>query len=201
VNHAAAAAAQPRVLADVVPYVRARDVALVVAGALLTALCAQIAIPVPGDPVPITGQTFAVLLCGASLGANRGAAALALYAGLGFIGLPFYSDGGSGPEVIFGTNGGYILGFIVSAYVVGALAERKHDRRPATALPLFALGTLIIYACGVPWLAVSADLSLAQAIQLGVVPFIPGAIVKALAAAGLLPATWKFVNRQSGDSR
>jgi biotin transport system substrate-specific component len=195
----AAAAAQPRVLADLVPDVRARDVALVVAGALLTAVCAQIAIPVPGSPVPITGQTFAVLLCGAGLGAARGASSQGVYVGLGWMGLPFYSDGGSGGEVLFGTNGGYIFGFVIAAYVVGRLAERRHDRTPLTALPLFTIGSLIIFGLGVPWLAVSADMTLVEALDAGFVPFIPGGIVKAVAAAALLPAAWRLAYR--GPSR
>ena len=199
-NHAAVAA-RPRVLADVVPRIRARDLALVLGGALLTALCAQIAIPVPGSPVPITGQTFAVLLCGAALGANRGASSMALYATLGLVGLPFYSEGGSGPEVVFGATGGYIFGFMVTAWVVGRLAEREHDRTPAKALPLFALGSAIIFACGVPWLAVAADMTAVQALDAGLVPFIPGGILKALAAAALLPAAWRLVDRQRGSSR
>jgi biotin transport system substrate-specific component len=192
-----AAAAQPRVLADAVPNIRARDLALVVAGALLTAACAQISIPIPGDPVPLTGQTFAVMLCGAGLGANRGAASMLLYLGLGLIGLPVYSDGDSGFSVIWGATGGYLVGFVIAAYVMGRLAERQHDRTPLKALPLFAIGSVIIYAIGVPWLAVSADLSLVTAMDLGIVPFIPGAIIKALLAAGLLPTAWKLV----GDKR
>ncbi len=195
----AAAAAQPRVLADLVPDIRARDLALVVAGALLTALCAQISIPVPGSPVPITGQTFAVLLGGAGLGAARGASSQGLYATLGLIGLPLYSEGESGPDILFGATGGYIFGFVLAAYVVGRLAERQHDRTPLKALPLFTIGSLIIFALGVPWLAVSADMSPVEALDAGFVPFIPGGIVKALAAAALLPAAWRLVYR--GPSR
>ena len=194
-SHAAAVGAQPRVLADTLPNIRTRDIALVVAGALLTALCAQLAFYIPGDPVPVTGQTFAVLLTGAALGANRGASAQGLYVALGAVGLPFYADGESGIDVIWGATGGYLLGFIVAAYVVGRLAERRFDRTPFRALPTFAIGSLIVFAFGVPWLAVSADLSLAKAIDLGFVPFIPGGIVKALAAAALLPAAWKLVKR------
>jgi biotin transport system substrate-specific component len=188
-----AAVAQPRVLADVIPQGRLRDVALVVGGALLTAACAQISIPVPGDPVPITGQTFAVMLCGAGLGAVRGGSAMSLYWVLGLIGLPFYADGESGAQVAFGATGGYLIGFIVAGYVVGRLAEHKLDRDPWKALPLFTIGQLIIFGIGVPWLAVDQDLSVSQAISLGFTPFILGGIVKAVAAAGLLPAAWRLV--------
>lgn len=182
-----------RVLADLVPRVRARDLALVVSGALLTALCAQLELPLPGNPVPISGQTFAVLLCGAALGANRGAAALGLYLVLGAVGLPFYAGGDSGLEVVWGATGGYLVGFVIAAWVVGRLAEAGMDRSPLKALPAFTVGSAIIFAIAVPWLAVAADVSLTRAVELGVVPFIPGGIVKALAAAGLLPAAWRLV--------
>jgi biotin transport system substrate-specific component len=188
--------AQPRVIADVIPRVRAGTAALVGGSALLTAVCAQISIPIPGDPVPITGQTFAVLLTGAALGARRGALGQLLYVGLGVMGLPFYADGESGPSVLFGATGGYLLGFILAAWVVGRLAEARLDRSPLKALPLFTIGSLLIFAIGVPWLAVSADLSVLRAVELGFVPFVPGGIVKALVAAGLLPVAWRLVDRQ-----
>jgi biotin transport system substrate-specific component len=182
--------ASPRVLADLV---RVRDLTLVAAAALLTAACAQISFPLPGSPVPVTGQTFAVVLTGAALGANRGAAGQILYVGLGLIGLPFYADATSGPSVVFGATGGYLLAFPLAAYVTGKLAERRFDRTPAKSLPAFLLGSLIVFAIGVPWLAVAADLSLGKAIELGFVPFIPGGIVKAALAAGLLPTAWRLV--------
>ena len=185
----------PIVLADLVPRTLARDAVLVLAAALLTAACARISIPVPGSPVPVTGQTFAVMLTAAALGARRGAAGQALYVALGLF-LPFYSDGESGPDVIVGATGGYLLGFIVAGYVVGALAERRADRSPRTALPTFAVGHAIIFALGVPWLAVAADLPPVEALEAGLVPFIPGGILKALLAAGLLPAAWALVGRR-----
>jgi biotin transport system substrate-specific component len=193
-SHAIAAAApQPRVLADLFSRTRARDAVLVVAAALLTALCAQISIPIPGDPVPITGQTFAVLLTGAALGANRGALGQLLYVALGLVGLPFYADGDSGWTVVSGATGGYLIAFPIAAYVVGRLAELRMDRNPLKAVIPFTLGSLIVFAIGVPWLAVSADLSLSRAIELGFVPFIPGGIIKALLAAGLLPTAWRLL--------
>ena len=189
-------AVQPRVLADVVPRVRARDVALVVAAAALTAACAQITFYLPGSAVPVTGQTFAVLLSGAALGANRGAAAMVLYVALGMLGLPVYAGGTHGTHVIFGATGGYLIGFLLAGWVVGRLAEARMDRTPVRALPLFVVGSVIVYAIGVPWLAVSAHMSLGAAIGDGFTPFIPGDIVKALAAAGLLPAAWSLVSRR-----
>jgi biotin transport system substrate-specific component len=192
----ASVVAQPVVLADVIPSARQRDVALVVGGALLTAACAQISIPVPGDPVPITGQTFAVMVCGAGLGAVRGSAAMALYWLLGLIGLPFYADGDGGVHAAFGATGGYLIGFMLSAYVVGRLAEARLDREPLKALPLFALGQLVIFGIGVPWLAVNQELSMGDAIALGFTPFILGGIIKAVAAAALLSSAWRLVGRR-----
>jgi biotin transport system substrate-specific component len=191
-----AVAVQPRVLADLVPRVRARDAALVVAAAALTAVCAQIHFYLPGNPVPVTGQTFAVLLTTAALGANRGATAMALYILLGLVGLPVYADGKHGVDIITGATGGYLVGFLVAGWVVGKLAEAKLDRRPITALPLFVVGSAIVYAIGVPWLAVSAHESLGWAISNGFVDFIPGDLIKAALAAGLLPAAWMFASKR-----
>jgi biotin transport system substrate-specific component len=190
------AAPQPRVLADVLSNTRVRDAALVIGAALLTAACAQISIPIPGSPVPVTGQTFAVLLTGAALGANRGALGQLLYIAMGLVGLPFYADGAHGVDVVWGATGGYLVAFPISAWVCGKLAEKRYDRTPQTALPAFLVGSLIVFAIGVPWLAVSADISLWQALDLGFVPFIPGGILKAALAAGLLPTAWAFANRK-----
>jgi biotin transport system substrate-specific component len=186
-------AVQPRVLADLFSHTRVRDAVLVLGAALLTAACAQISIPFPGSPVPVTGQTFAVLLTGAALGANRGAAGQLLYVAMGLVGLPFYADGTHGVDVVFGATGGYLVAFPIAAWVTGKLAEARYDRTPLKALPAFTIGSLIVFAVGVPWLAVSADLSLAKAVELGFVPFIAGGIVKAVLAAGLLPTAWKLV--------
>jgi biotin transport system substrate-specific component len=191
-----AVAVQPRVLADLVPRVRARDAALVVAAAALTAVCAQISFYLPWNhTVPVTGQTFAVLLSTAALGANRGAAAMLLYLLLGVIGLPVYTEGMHGIHVITGATGGYLIGFLLAAWLVGRMAEARLDRTPKTALPMFLAGSALIYVIGVPWLAVSADQSIGWALSHGFVDFIPGDIVKALAAAGLLPAAWKLARR------
>jgi biotin transport system substrate-specific component len=192
-----AVAVPPRVLADLVPRVRARDAALVVAATALTALCAQISFYLPGNPVPVTGQTFAVLLTGAALGANRGAAAMLLYVLIGMVGLPVYADGKHGMDIITGASGGYLVGFLVAGWVVGRLAEARLDRRPVTALPLFLVGSAIIYVIGVPWLAVSAHQSLGWAISNGFTDFIPGDLVKAAAAAAVLPTAWKLAGRRS----
>ena len=180
------------VLADRLPGTLARDVALVVAAAGLTALSAQIKIPVPFSPVPVTGQTFAVLLTGAALGPARGAAGQLLYVALGLLGLPFFAGGESGVDYFFGATGGYLLGFVAAAWFVGVCARRGLDRSPFGTLVAFALGTLLIYSFGVPWLAVAADAPLGKAIDLGVVPFLIGDVLKAALAAAFLPAAWRF---------
>src|SRR5919205_2571218 len=180
-----AVAFQPRVLADALPRVRARDLALIVAATALTAACAQISFQIPGSAVPITGQTFAVLLSGAALGANRGAAAMLLYVVLGMVGLPVYAGGAHGTSVVFGATGGYLVGFLVAGWAVGKLAEARMDRTPVRAAPAFLLGTAIIYAIGVPWLAIATHSSLGAAVADGFTPFIPGDLVKAAAAAAV----------------
>ena len=182
------------VLADAIPGARTRDAALVCAGALLTVLGAQISIHVPPSPVPITGQTLAVVLAGGALGARRGAASQALYVALGLF-LPVYSDGESGFDVIWGATGGYLVGFVVAAAIVGKLAEHGADRRPLVASAAFAAGQLSIFAIGVPWLKVATDMSWGDAIHNGFAIFIVGGLIKAALAGALIPGAWRLVNR------
>jgi biotin transport system substrate-specific component len=177
------------------------DIALVVAGTALVAVLAQVAIPL--WPVPVTGQTLAVLLVGASLGAARGAASLSLYAILGAVGLPIYSDSSSGWSVLLGPTGGYIIGFIVSAAVVGWAAERSWDRGWYKPIITFVGGSLVVFAIGLPWLAVSlGQLGLPNDLQsvliAGFYPFIIGGLIKAAIAAALLPALWAAAERSQG---
>ena len=164
---------------------------MVFAGAFLTALFAQFSIPVPGSPVPITGQTLAVVLVGSSLGAHRGALSLSLYLAMGLI-FPFYSDGGSGPEVLFGTNGGYLFGFVIAAYAIGWLSERGADRQLAVAFLSFIVAQLIVFGLGLPWLKIAADLDWSTTVSAGFTPFIVGGLVKAAIAAAAMPAAWKL---------
>ncbi len=162
--------------------------------ALLTALFAQFTIPLPFTPVPITGQTFAVLLSGATLGMTAGGASQGLYLLLGIF-FPFYADGASGTEVLFGTSGGYLFGFVVAAVLVGKLAERRHDRRVPSAVTAFLTGSLVIYLFGVIGLMAKTDMDLVTAVERGVVPFLLGDTIKAYAAGLLLPAAWRLTNR------
>jgi biotin transport system substrate-specific component len=182
------------VLADVLPGALARDVVLVVAGALLTALFAQIAIDVPPSPVPITGQTLAVGLVGATLGMRRGAAALALYVALGLL-LPFYADGDSGWHVVWGASGGYLIGFIFAAAFVGWMAERGADRVPLLAFLTFVIGQLIVFVPGLIVLKISVGESWGWTIHNGFAIFIVGGLVKALVGAAVLPSAWGLVRR------
>lgn len=182
------------VLADLVPGALVRDAALVVAGAALTGLAAQIAVPVPGSPVPITGQTFGALLVGAGLGWRRGALSMLLYLVAGMAGVPWFQDGSSG---WLGVTGGYLVGFAVAAVVVGALAGRGGDRTVVRTIGTMVLGSLVIYAFGVPWLMAATGFDLATAIERGVVPFLVGDGIKVLLAAGLLPGAWALANSRS----
>jgi biotin transport system substrate-specific component len=182
------------VLADTLPGARVRDAVLVLGGALLTALFAQISIAVPGSPVPITGQTLAVGLVGATLGARRGASSLGLYALLGLF-LPFYADGESGWDVVWGASGGYIIGFIVAAGVIGWLAEHGADRRFVLAFLAFVLGQLVIFAFGLAGLKIAVGESWGWTIHNGFSIFIVGGIVKAAIGAVALPSAWTLVRR------
>jgi biotin transport system substrate-specific component len=169
-----------------------RDLFLIVAGSLLVALFAQIEIPL--QPVPITGQTFAVLLVGALMGARRGGAALSLYLIEGISGLPFFSGGASGSAYLFGATGGYLIGFVAAAYAIGVMAERGLERNFRTSLIPFLVGTAIIYICGIAWLALVLG-SLQQAVIFGLLPFLVGDALKLIAAAIALPSAWKLINR------
>ncbi|MCS7050082.1 MAG: biotin transporter BioY [Thermomicrobium sp.] len=169
------------------------SVVLVVAGSVLTALAAQVSIPLPFTPVPITGQTFAVLLVGAVLGSRRGAVSMALYVAEGLVGLPVFAGGKAGLAVLLGPTGGYLLGFIAAAFVTGWLAERGWDRRPLTTAFAMALGNVVIYLFGVSWLAVFVGLE--RAPLLGLVPFLPGDALKIVLATVALPGAWWGVGR------
>jgi biotin transport system substrate-specific component len=170
---------------------RTRTVLAVVGFALATAALAQVSIPLGFTPVPITGQTLAVLLSGAVLGSKRGAASQALYVALGAIGLPFYSEASGGWDVATGATAGYLVGFVVAAFAIGRLAERGQDRHVETAIPAFLLGSAIIYAFGATWLSRNLDVPFADgdpsALSLGVTPFLVGDALKVIIASVALP--------------
>lgn len=185
----------PVITTAVISRSAATSAVLVTGFALFTALMAQVVIPLDFTPVPITGQTFAVLLSGAALGSRLGAASQSLYWVLGAIGLPFYADASGGWTTATGATAGYLVGFIVAAWVVGYLAERRQDRNVWTAVPAFLFGSAIIHIFGVPWLANVLDVSWTRAAELGSYPFIVGDLLKVAAAGVLLPTAWRLVER------
>jgi biotin transport system substrate-specific component len=178
---------------------RVRDAVLVIVCAVVIFLTAKVSFAIPGNPVPYTLQNFGVLVVGGALGMRRGGAAALLYVLLGLIGLPFFAEGKGGIQVILGYTGGYIVGFVLAGAAVGRLAELGWDRRIGGAIGATSIGTAIIYAVGVPWLAVTAGMSLVEAIQTGFLPFIGVDIVKLLAAAAVFPAAWWLVGRRPSD--
>ncbi|RKN37639.1 biotin transporter BioY [Streptomyces hoynatensis] len=185
------------VLADLVPAAtlpraRVRDAALIVGGAALTGAAAQLSLPVPGSPVPVTGQTFAALLVGASLGTGRGLLSMLLYTLAGVAGAPWFAEGSSGSGA---PSFGYVIGMTVAAALVGALARRGGDRTALRTVGTMAVGTAVIYAFGVTYLALDTGMSAAAAVDAGLTPFLFGDALKAALAMGALPAAWRLAGR------
>lgn len=182
------------------------DIVLIAAGAALTAIAAQIVVPL--WPVPMTLQTFAVLLVGTTLGPLRGVLSMGLYLAVGVLGLPVFAEAKSG-SLFSLTSGGFIVGFILAAALVGWLAQREWDRKIVGTLVSFLAGTVVIYAVGLPWLYISLsnlgpavwqdylgfDSVLAATFGAGVLPFLVGDLLKALLAAALIPLAWRGVQR------
>lgn len=191
--------ARPLTLADVAaPRSSAlMNVLLVVAASLVTAAAAQVEIRLPWTPVPITGQSFAVLLSGLVLGSRRAFLAQMLYLSEGVLGLPFFSGGAAGLAHLVGPTGGYLVAFPFAAAFTGFLAERGWDRRPVTMFLAMLAGSTIVFGLGLAQLSrfVPADTLLAT----GLLPFVPGDLIKSALAAGLFPLVWKLVPR-SGDA-
>jgi biotin transporter BioY len=172
------------------------DVALVFGFACVTAICAQISFWI--GPVPISGQTFAVLLAGALLGSRRGALSQLSYLAIGATGVPFWFALGGAPGVarLVGPTGGYLFGFVAVAFVVGWLAERGWDRRVWTAVPAMLAGSVVLYVFGLSWLAHFVPQS--NLLQVGLYPFIIGDLLKIVLAAVLLPSGWLLLRRFTG---
>jgi biotin transport system substrate-specific component len=190
---------RPGTLADLIPGDGAaalvRDAALVVGGAIFTGLAAQVSYTIPSiSPVPFTLQTFAVLLVGASFGWIRGALSMLLYLVAGLAGVGWFAGGASGYDAAKVTMG-YLVGFILAAALTGYLSSRGNDRRFLTSTSEMFLGTLVIYAVGVPVLMATLDVGLAQGLEFGVYPFVFTDTLKVLAAAGLFPLAWRLVEK------
>ena len=171
------------------------DTALVVGGAALISLSGLVSIPLWFTPVPLTLQTFAVLSIGAALGSTRGGLATLLYLLVGMAGLPVYAEGASGVEVVLGATGGYLVGMVLAAVLVGSLAERRRmDRRVHTAALSMLAGAALTLAVGTVWLAAVLDVSLSKAVALGVTPFLVVEALKVAAATLALPTAWKLLS-------
>jgi len=184
------ASPHPALLSRAIPQVRGLDALLVGGFVLLNAAAAQISIPLPFTPVPLTLQTFAVLLTGSALGATRGLMALAIYVAAGALGAPWFAGGAHG---VGGPTTGYLLGFLAAGFAVGKLAERRATHSVRMTLLAFVLGTSLIYACGVPWLMASTGMGFGKAIAAGLLPFIIGDALKACLAGVLLPGVWRLM--------
>ena len=181
-------------------HTRARHLSLILIGTALMALCARVAFYEPGNPIPFTLQTFGVLLSAGALGFRRGVAASVLYLILGAVGLPVFAMGAHGTSVLFGVSGGYLIGFVLATALVGRLAELGWDRTLVGAIGAMLLGSLLIYAIGVPWLAVTAfGGDLALAFDQGMRTFLLWDAVKLALAAVAFPAAWWLVGRRPGD--
>ncbi|OUR95452.1 hypothetical protein A9Q84_16600 [Halobacteriovorax marinus] len=172
-----------------------RNITLIVVGSWILAIMAQISFPLPFTPVPITAQTLAVLILGSSLGATRAFAATVLYLLQGAMGLPFFAGGGSGIGVLSGATSGYLFGFVMAAYIMGYLAEKGMDRSVQTSLLIFCVGHIVIYLCGL--LVLAQFVGMNNVLTLGLLPFIPGLIIKTILSSIINPIAWKFFHKKS----
>ena len=170
---------------------------LVFGGALFLAALAQVVIPVPGSPVPVTGQTLGVLLLATAYGANLGAATFALYLLIGLAGAPVFANQGHGTERLIGPTGGYLVGMLIASWVLGALAGRKWDQRFLSAITTMFIGNVIIFTFGLIWLHEYTGKDWAWTFSAGLTPFIFGEILKIVIAGTSLPALWKVVGRSN----
>lgn len=192
------AVTSPRVLADLIPAATparelARDMALMLGGAAAIGASAQVSIAIPAiSPVPFVLTTLTVLLLGAAYGPVRAAGTLGLYLVAGMAGVPWFTDGGSGAGIV---TLGYVIGFLAAGIAVGALARHGGDKTVFRTAGLMVVGNLVIYSCGVPYLAVAADMSAGDALWHGATVFIITDLIKLVAAAALLPGTWSLLDR------
>jgi biotin transport system substrate-specific component len=166
----------------------------IVGGTSFIALMAQISIPVPGSPVPVTGQTLAVLLVGTTYGARLGAATFSTYMLAGIAGAPIFAGGTYGIDRVLGATGGYLFGMLLASAVLGFLAERRADQKFSTSFPSLLFGNLIIFAFGLIWLHFSLDLTWAKTISAGLTPFILGEVLKVAIVATSLPLVWRKIS-------
>ena len=172
-----------------------RNCLLVMGTSLLLALSAQIAIPLPFSPVPVTLQTLVVLLAGAVLGSRLGTLSVLVYIVEGAVGLPFFAKGGAGLAYLRGVTGGYLIGFVVAAFMVGLLVEGGLGRKFSTAILAMFVGNILLYCFGLPWLKSVLNISMSKAFAFGLYPFILGDLYKIGLASALLPQLWRFFGK------
>jgi biotin transport system substrate-specific component len=168
------------------------NILLIFAGSILIALTAKIAVPLPFTPVPITGQTFGVLVVGMALGSNRGALAVIAYLMEGAMGAPVFTSGAS----LTGPTAGYLFGFVPAAFIAGYLAENGWDRNPTSTAMAMLAGNIMIYVPGLVFLGTLLNLTPSKTLALGFIPFFAGDLFKIALAAGLMPLAWKFLGRK-----
>ncbi len=174
----------------------ATKVALVIGGIAFLGLMAQIAVPVPGSPVPVTGQTLGALLLGSAYGASLGFTTFASYLIIGFLGAPVFASGAHGLTRITGATGGYLVGMLLASLITGYLAGRKWDQKVATVVPTMILGDLVIFSAGLFWLHHSIHATWATTFKLGFTPFILGEVIKVAIASTAMPTLWRFVPKR-----
>lgn len=196
---AQARSARTTIIDSVVRRTLAADVALVTAGAALTALAAQIVVPL--WPVPVTGQTLAALLIASALGPVRGAASLLLYVAVGVLGLPVFSDGGHGYGALLGTTGGYLVGLVLSAALTGWMARKGWDRRLLGAIAIYIAGVAVVFVPGLLWLAVTTGADLSQTLAWGLYPFVLGEVIKVVLATAVIRCAWRAMDALNTNRR
>ena len=168
----------------------------IVGGTAFIAAMAQVSLPVPGSPVPVTGQTLAVLLVGTTYGARLGVATFSTYMLAGIAGAPIFAGGTYGIDRVLGATGGYLFGMLLASAVLGFLAERRADQKFSTSFPALLLGNLIIFLFGLTWLHFSLDLTWAKTFSMGLTPFILGEALKIAIVATSLPLVWRKISER-----
>jgi len=172
------------------------QISLILTGTVFLAVMAQISFPIPGSPVPFTGQTLGVLLLGTAYGASLGFSTMAFYLLMGILGAPIFAAGSHGFEKIAGATGGYLVGMLISTLALGALAGRKWDQKIKTVIPTMIIGNSIVFTFGLIWLHQYTGQSWAWTFEKGLTPFIFGELLKIAIASTALPVVWRFVSKR-----
>lgn len=174
------------------------QLSLVLGGTIFLSVMAQIAFPIPGSPVPVTGQTLGVLLLGTAYGAGLGFSTMAFYLLIGILGVPVFAPGESqGLERVIGATGGYLVGMLFASLIIGALAGRKWDQKIRTVIPTMLIGSTIVFTFGLIWLQQFSGQSWSWVLEKGLLPFLPGEILKIAIASTALPALWRFISKRN----